>query len=47
LQGQKDDIGDRALALLALGAGGVLLSRAVKTPAFADRIREACLRFSE
>jgi TetR/AcrR family transcriptional repressor of nem operon len=47
LQGQKDDIGDTALALLALGTGGVLLSRAVKTPAFADRIREACLRFSE
>jgi len=47
LPGQKDDPGDAALAILALGAGGVLLSRAVKTPALADRIREACLRFSE
>jgi len=47
LEGQKNDTVDTALALLALGAGGALLSRAVKTPAFADRIREACLRFSE
>jgi TetR/AcrR family transcriptional repressor of nem operon len=45
LRGHEDETGDAALALLALGAGGVLLSRAVKSPALADRIREACLRF--
>lgn len=47
LRGREGDPGDAGLALLALGAGGVLLSRAVKTPALADRVREACLRFSE
>jgi TetR/AcrR family transcriptional repressor of nem operon len=40
----RDESGGTALALLALGAGGVLLSRAVENREVANSILEACRR---
>jgi TetR/AcrR family transcriptional repressor of nem operon len=46
LPGAKDESEGTALALMALGAGGVLLSRAVEDRKFADSILEACRRWA-
>ena len=44
--GQGLDAEDRLLATLALGAGGVMLARAVADPELSDRILRACRRLA-
>ncbi len=42
---EKDE--RHVLALIALSVGGLLLSRSVNNPQFADRIREACMNAAD
>jgi TetR/AcrR family transcriptional repressor of nem operon len=41
-----EDASDEAIALLALSVGGILLSRAVESTAFSDKILKACRKMA-